>query len=191
MSASFPAGKAVPPVGWFVHGRTLHRDDSVAGYLARGVEVRGRCRQQYCRRTCWIDLQGFAAKGFASAPVPYFKALYQCHRLGGCDLEFVEDGGRQQLRLDMLMQPNTLIQFHCVTCKAWKLASAASLARKLKADGRGGPETTVPELRRLTRRKCKCGAMAWDAQVLWGGDQLPDWVRHHIEMKRRSRGERT
>ncbi|MDB5440397.1 MAG: hypothetical protein JWM33_2824 [Caulobacteraceae bacterium] len=157
------------PRGWVVWCGQLTPDRSVAGYLARGQQVRGFCRHQQCRRTCWIDVDRLAAHHMGGLPMEEAKSLWRCHRIGGCQMDFEEDkaglptlGGLQALPAK--------VRLRCIGCdRQWEGPPAGMIAR-LKKRGEGDEKTLVTEVQKALRKPCdQCGRRAWDFSVMWKG----------------------
>ena len=62
MSTIFGDSKS-PPKGWTTFNGVLTPDTTLAGYWARGREVRGICQTRDCRRSCHVDLERYVEKG--------------------------------------------------------------------------------------------------------------------------------
>jgi hypothetical protein len=179
MSSIFGRSRS-PPAGWLVsHGGELTPDPTVAGYLARGREVKGVCRQRDCRRSCELDFERLARKGIGGAWVHELKPLYHCHRLGGCGLDFHETGG-VELTLSMLAGRDYVgLRILCGKCGKATVIQPDDAIGRLAAEGTGGADTPVSKVGDLIRGACpKCEARRWVASVLWSDPEAaPTWVR--------------
>jgi len=119
------------PDGWFALDGLLQPDPSIAGYLARGQEVKGVCHQRDCRRRCDIDLTRLAARGFGSLPVTVAQSMMKCHSLSGCALEFHDDR-RASLPVRALFgRSHVRIRIKCAGCGFFRAATAEGLLAKL------------------------------------------------------------
>jgi hypothetical protein len=79
------------PRGWHAVDGILQPDRTVGGYLARHEAVKGRCHLRDCRRTCEIDIERLASRGFARMPIDALKRLMRCARMEGCALDFQDE----------------------------------------------------------------------------------------------------
>ncbi|HEY8570912.1 hypothetical protein [Phenylobacterium sp.] len=169
-----------PPAGWRVsHDGELVEDRSVAGYVARGREVKGLCQLRDCRRRCHLDLERLAERGLGALSIGELKPLYRCHRLDGCGLDFSEQYGAE-LTLGMLAgRDHVGVRVACGGCRKSTVVRPEQVIERLKLEGRGGSDTPVATLADLARQPCpKCQARRWTVAVLWlDPAQTPSWLR--------------
>ncbi len=169
-----------PPAGWVIaHGGVLSPDLTVAGYLARGREVRGNCYQRDCRRHCHLDFARLAQRGLGGVWVHELKPLFKCSRMDGCALEFHEQYG-VELTLSMLAGRDYVhLRIACAKCRRAKLVKPAVVIARLVAEGTGGHDTPLEKLAGTIRGACPaCHAKQWDVTAYWlTGANLPPWAR--------------
>lgn len=174
-----------PPKGWFIASGVLQVDRTVTGYCTRRQDVVGRCWARDCRRTLNLDLARILRDGLGALRITQVKDLYRCSRLDGCSLAFTDDLKAESLKLSVLCRrPAVTIQLRCDACKAQLRISPEHMIARLKADGRGGEDTEVRDLKPLLTGACKaCGKVAWDVQVSWpdpntyGGSRMIDMAK--------------
>jgi ribosomal protein S27AE len=174
--------------GWRVEGAVLQADETIAGYAARDVDVRGTCYLRNCKRSYWFDWTEWLALGMAQVPLRRIQEMLRCHRLTGCNLHFQEQGGRE-LTLGLLNRDGVLIRIACGKCGSFRLVRPASLIRRLKADQRGGDATLLAEVAVASNKPCgKCRATTWTADaILTTGSRLPAWLHQELERRQRRR----
>jgi hypothetical protein len=166
-----------PPPGWLVFNGVLTADASVAGYLARGREVRGQCYDRACRRWCVVELEKLAGLHVSRLRISDLKPLLRCNRLGGCAIDFHESGGTE-IALSMLTnRPYVGVRIECQLCRRASVALAEAVIGKLKAAGTGDGATLVSKLSELIGGPCgKCQKKRWSVDVLWGDPNgKPHW----------------
>ncbi len=157
------------PPGWLAQDGLLQPDRSIAGYLARGQEVSGRCHLRDCRRTCLIDTARLTAQGFGRLPIEAVKRWMRCARMEGCALDFHEEtsGG---LPIDSLRgRARVAIRFKCTACGFHRTALPDQILAKLRAmGGTASHDATVQKVAGLAKEPCKsCGKTDWRVDVLW------------------------
>jgi len=168
MSSIFGLSDA-PPRGWRIVQGELVADPTVAGYLARGREIRGLCQQQDCRRTCQVDLEDLARRGLGAARIQELKPLYKCQRLGGCALAFHEKYGTELTVSVLARLKPAVLRIRCGNCRKTTRARPGAVVARLLAEGLGGHETRVEDLAGLIRGECRgCRVRRWEVAVLWG-----------------------
>jgi hypothetical protein len=164
-----PIDPCIPPDGWLALDGLLVPGATVAGYAARGDEVKGRCHLRDCRRTCHIDMPRLVEAGFGRLPVEAMKRWLRCSRPEGCGIDWFEErpiGFRLQW---LLGRPHVTIRFTCQTCKFHRSTSPDRVLAKLRAKGAGAADdATVEKLAKLPMEACKnCGKSNWRVDVLW------------------------
>jgi hypothetical protein len=181
MSTSFGESKS-PPKGWTVFNGVLTPDTTLAGYWARGREVRGICQTRDCRRSCHLDLERYVEKGLGRLALKDLLPLYRCQRLGGCAMQFKEDHGAV-LSIGMLRRhPGVAVRFTCGKCRKTVIVPTEAAIGKLAAEGAGGPDTPVTELGRFAKAPCACGATSWTVEILWHDpDRVPAWLKRALD----------
>ena len=172
-----PGDPNVPPKGWTAATGLLVPISTVAGYAMRGDELRGRCHQRDCRRTCELDMPMLVERGFGSLPVETIKRWLRCFRPEGCALDFYEER-RIGLRLSWLVdRPHVAIRFACQSCNFQRVTPPARVLAKLRAKGPGaGDDDTVEKLAKLPMAPCKaCGKTDWRVDVVWANVNSSGW----------------
>jgi hypothetical protein len=158
-----------PPDGWTAIYGLLERTTTVAGYAARGDEVKGRCHLRDCRRICHIDMPRLVEGGYGRVPVESLKRLARCSRIEGCAIDWFEERPIG-FRLSWLLgRPYVSIRFQCEACKFHRTALPDQVLAKLRAKGPGAADdATVDTLAKLPMGPCKaCGKTRWKIEVLW------------------------
>jgi hypothetical protein len=166
-----------PPEGWLALDGLLVRDATVNGYAARGDEVKGRCHQRDCRRTCQIDMARLVESGFGRLPVEAIKRWLRCSRPEGCALDFQEERP-VGLRLKWLLgRAHVTVRFTCQACKFHRDALPDRVFAKIQAKGPGAADdATVEGLGKLPMEPCKnCGKRVWRIEVLWANVNSMGW----------------
>ena len=176
MSSALSTSKAPPP-GWVVLDGQLTADAKVAGYLARGTQVKGICHQRDCRRRCEIDLGMLVARGLGALAVGDLKPLLKCGRLGGCALEVREEPAAEIRLRQLTGKGHVTVRFMCQGCRKATTAPAEAVIGRLKTEGTGGADTAVSKLAELVRGACKgCGVKRWRVDVMWEDPEgAPRW----------------
>lgn len=162
--------KDTPPRGWRIENRSLVRDDSLAGYQARGQEVRGSCHQRGCKRSCWIDIDFLVSRNMGAMAMAEFKRLLKCQVLGGCWLDFREEPAEVGLSLRTLAAAGlgVRIAFKCEACGYAMAVTPAAMIVRLKAAKLGDADTLHTALAAKLTKPCKgCGKVRWTLQVEW------------------------
>lgn len=174
--------------GWRIEGAVLKPDETVAGYMARDVDVRGRCYLRNCRRSYWFDYGEWIALGMGRVPLRRIQDTLRCHLLTGCNFYFEEKGGAA-LTLRFLDRDQMFVRIACARCHAFRLVRARTLIRKLETERRGGPETTLADLAGLPAKPChKCKGAAWTVDaIVAGGARLPAWLQDELKKRQRRR----
>ncbi len=155
--------------GWRrTKGGTLQEVDTVAGCLARGAVVQGRClKVEGCFRKVRLNLTFLAEHGFGEETIYEATKQFTCARVGGCRVEFDRPrypGGTPLLAL--AEPPDTLLQFRCTACGGEGYRrTASSLLADLRRLGREDAERVGPlTLAKRMRRACGlCGEREWRA----------------------------
>ena len=158
-----------PPDGWLALDGLLVPSATVAGYAARGDEVKGRCHLRDCRRTCHIDMPRLVEGGYGRLPVEALKRLARCGRIEGCAIDWFEERPIG-FRLSWLIgRPHVSIRFMCKTCKFHRTTLPDRVLAKLREKGPGvADDATVQKLAKLPMEACKnCGKKDWRVDVLW------------------------
>jgi hypothetical protein len=158
-----------PPPGWTIASGVLTPDRTVRGYLAREQDVKGRCYQRDCRRTCHVDHARFHEQGLGALKIEQVKQLLRCARLDTCALEFREDLNAESLKLrNLTSRPAVSLRILCRGCGAIRSVSPAAMIARLKAQGKGDETTETRDLAGLLSASCKvCGKVTWAVDVLW------------------------
>lgn len=157
-----------PPRGWTIVAGTLTLDKTIAGYLARDHDVRGRCYTQDCRRNCHLDHGRLVAAGLGALTVDQVKRTMQCSRLQGCSMEWLENPKRSSLPLLVLRGRLAVrIRIKCRACGTLSHVSPETMIAKLQAEQKGGDATLVSEIAGLLQKACPCGKTSWDVDVAW------------------------
>jgi len=169
-----------PPAGWLAFNGLLEPNPTIAGYLARGQEVRGVCHQRDCRRRCELDLARLAAKGFGSLPVSVAEGLMKCHGLTGCALEFHTDR-RASLPVRALFgRAHVKIRIRCNGCGFFRTATPEGLFAKLSAERAASDGLLISEVAAKIKGPCKqCRKSAWRVDVLWPDTNSEGWRRQN------------
>jgi len=175
MGVIFGRSKAPPP-GWVVFNGQLEPDTSVAGYHARGREIRGVCHIRDCRRRCHVDFADLMSRGLQRLSAAEVKRLMVCSRLGGCAMEFRETGGAGVRLSDLTRREHVAVRIRCAGCGKASVAHAEAVIARLNREGLGGAGTLMSQLPGLIRGACPaCSRKQWAAEVLWQDpDRLPD-----------------
>lgn len=157
-----------PPPGWVMWCGELKPDPSVAGYVARGQQIRAHCRHQYCRRTCWIECERLAEEGMGGLRMEEAQKLWRCQRIGGCYMTF-EDDRRGMLSLDELSRlPRVRARLCCKACKSQWEGPIKTVIARLKKAGEGDERTRCHQVDQVMRRPCgKCGKVYWQFSLRW------------------------
>ena len=158
-----------PPPGWTIANGILTPDRSVRGYLARDQDVKGRCAQRDCRRTCHVDHARLHEQGLGALKIDQVKRLLRCARLDTCALEFHEDLTAESLKLgDLTRRPAVSLRILCRGCGASRAVSPRAMIAKLTSTGKGDGATETRDIARLLTAPCKaCGKVTWAVDVLW------------------------
>ncbi len=170
-----PLGPGRPPLGWLIENGALVRDDSLAGYHARGQEVRGSCYQRGCKRSCWIDIDFLVSRQMGAMAMAECKRLLKCQVMGGCWLDFREDPAEVGLPLRTLASAGdqVRIEFTCASCGYAKKVSPAAMIARLKASGQGDEGTLHTVLAAKLTKPCRCGKKAWRLRFEWREPHVP------------------
>jgi len=162
-----------PPPGWVIAHGVLEPDATVAGYAARGQDVRGVCRTRDCRRSCHIDYEAMIRQGLGGLSMSLVKRLLRCQRLDTCGLDVIEDPRARGLTLKALAsRPQVSLRFRCEACGLVQAVTPADSTRRLTAVERDGPGTFSSELAALADKPCKtCGKMRWRVDIVWPDPQ--------------------
>ncbi|MDG2520546.1 hypothetical protein P7B02_03245 [Caulobacter segnis] len=165
---------SAPPRGWLIENDTLVRDDSLAGYQARGQQVRASCYQRDCKRSCWIDIDFMVSRRMGRLSMAECKRLLKCGALGGCGLDFREEPqAGVTLRTLAAAGEKVRIAFRCAACGVAKATSPAAAIARLKAGKRGDEDTLHTDLGAKLTKPCKCGKTRWEVQVRWPDPNAP------------------
>lgn len=172
---SKPPAANMPPRGWHIENNTLVRDDSLAGYQARGQQVRGSCYQRGCKRSCWIDIDFLVSRRMGALAMAECKRLLKCQVMGGCWLDFREDPEEVGVPLRVLAAAGgqVRIEFKCAACGYAKAVTPAAMIARLKADTRGGADTLHTALAAKLTKACRCGKTVWRLRVEWPDPRTP------------------
>ncbi len=132
-------------------------------------ELEGVCIQRDCRRRCHVDLERWAARGFAAVRIDYLKRQLKCARMDGCALDFHARPAEPLLPLRALIgRPRVQIRIRCQGCKFFRSLTVEALIVRLKEQKTGSEDTNVTEVVGAVRGPCKaCGKRAWRVDVLW------------------------
>lgn len=158
-----------PPPGWTIASGVLTPDRTVRGYLAREQDVKGRCYQRDCRRTCHVDHARLHEQGLGALKIQQVKQLLRCARLDTCALEFHEDLNAESLKLRNLTgRAAVSLRILCQGCGASRTVSPKAMVARLKSEGKGDETTETRDLAGLLSAPCKaCGKVTWAVDVLW------------------------
>ncbi len=158
-----------PPDGWLALDGLLVPSATVAGYAARGDEVKGRCHLRDCRRTCHIDMPRLVEAGFGRLPVEAMKRWLRCSRPEGCALDWFEERPTGFRLRWLLGRPHVTIRFTCNACKFNRSTLPDRVLERVRAKGPGAADdATVETLGKLPMAPCKnCGKRNWRVDVLW------------------------
>lgn len=158
-----------PPPGWTVANGQLEPDRTVSGYLARGCEVRGRCHLRDCRRTCHLDFARMVQLGQGKLSVRDLLPTFKCVRLGGCALDFHEEGGMEPTLGSLQHRGHAAIRFGCLGCRRAVVVRPAQVLAKLTATGAKDPyDTPLSKVGGYVTRPCPhCKGRRWNVDVLW------------------------
>lgn len=158
-----------PPPGWTIAGGVLTPDRTVRGYLAREQDVKGRCAQRDCRRTCHVDHARLHEQGLGALKIQQVKHLLRCARLDTCALEFYEDLNAESLKLRNLTgRAAVSLRILCKGCGASRTVSPKAMVARLKGAGKGDETTETRDIPALLSASCKaCGKVTWAVDVLW------------------------
>lgn len=168
-----------PAAGWTITSGRLEEIPTVAGYLARRVDVRGRCHTRDCRRTCHLDLGELVAKGMGALPVRTIQHTLRCARLDSCAL-FFEEKPEHPLTIGELCRRDYVgVEIRCAGCGRSHVTNAEGVVARLKAAGRGDGLTKVSDLAGLLKGVCKaCKISRWSVAILWfdpSSQKVPSW----------------
>jgi len=167
-----------PPPGWLALDGLLQADPSVAGYLARGQEVKGVCHQRDCRRRCEVDLGRLAARGFGSLPVSTVQTFLRCHSLAGCGLDFHEDRHSHLPLRALVGRSHVKLRIKCAGCGFFRVASPEAVIGKLSAETPMPDGLLISQIAALIKGPCgTCRKSAWRVDVLWPDQNTESWRR--------------
>ena len=157
------------PPGWTAINQTLEPERTIAGYAARGEEVKGGCRAHGCRRKFWVDEHARAEALLARLPMSTVLQTLRCGRLDGCGFEFFGPRADQSVPLSVATsRPNARIRVSCTACNWTRLPKAEEVIAILQKDGSGGPGTCIHEAAAAMRRPCPaCKAKVWAVSLVW------------------------
>lgn len=165
-----PSSPYDPPLGWRSFCGLLEADTSIAGHAARHESVRGHCRNNDCKRTVTVDLEGLLRSGLGRMDVKLAQRFLMCQSLSGCNLSFHVEKGIG-LRLDQLVgKPLVQVRFQCRGCKFFRVTLPDKVidAAREKAKTTKEHIVTLDQLRAAPMEPCqKCGKTNWQVDVLW------------------------
>lgn len=132
---------------------------TVAGCIARGVVIAGRCsKHDDCSRRVRVDLRFWAAHGFELMAWSDLAQQFKCGRLGGCalDLKAEYPGGVPLVAL--AEKPDHWVEFFCQACRRCGYKDLASrLLAGMRRRGRPEAETAgIVTVARMLRLSCPC-----------------------------------
>jgi len=168
-----------PPAGWTISSGRLEEIPTVEAYLARRVEVHGRCHTRDCRRTCRLDLGELITKGMGALPVITIQRTLRCSRLDACALHF-EERPEHPLTIGELTQREYVgVEIRCSGCGQRHITNVEGVIARLRAANRGDAQSKVRDLGSLIKGKCgKCGVVRWTVEILWfdpSSHKIPSW----------------
>lgn len=171
-----------PPNGWIALDGLLHADPTVAGYLARGQEVKGVCHQGDCRRRCELDLVRLARRGFGALEVTSAQGFLMCRNLTGCGLDFPRDR-RAGLPLRALVgRSHVRLRIRCEQCGFSRVSLPETVIARLSATGAARSAApgalNVSDVAERIKGPCRqCQKTAWRVDVLWPNPRSDRWRR--------------
>ena len=157
-----------PPKGWLAQDGLLHPDPTVAGYLARGQEIKGVCHLRDCRRRCHIDVERLARRGFGALMLTAAESFLKCQNLTGCALEFHAEPKTSLILRSVSGRSNVKIRIRCAGCSFFRVSAPEKVIAKLSVEKPLPDGFLVSEIAGRVRGPCKqCKASAWRVDVLW------------------------
>lgn len=168
-----------PPAGWTIGSGRLEEVPTVQGYLARRVDVHGRCHTRDCRRTCQLNLGELVTKGMGLLTVRTIQQTLRCSRLDNCALYFDEKPAFVLTLGELAGRDYVGVEIRCSLCGARYLTTVEGLIHRLKASGQGDASTPAMNVGALIRGACTpCKAARWEVGFLWydpGANRVPIW----------------
>ncbi len=131
---------------------------TVAGCIARGVLVTGRCTKHAgCDRRVQVDLAFWADHGFALMLWNDLVQQFSCGRLGGCGLDFRAYNPEGTPLVAMAEAPDTLVTFYCQAGRVpgYSAMASALLAGVRKRQHPLAETAGILTAARLLRLQCK------------------------------------
>lgn len=156
------------PPGWTAASGLLEPDPSIAGFLARGEEVKGFCDQRDCRRRCHVDLERMVRRGFGALPVAQAKSFMRCNQLTGCGLDFHADRTAGLPLSTLLGRAHVRIRIKCDGCGFFRAARVETLIKRFTTDRLRGDTVLTSEVRSKITGPCRtCRTSSWRVDILW------------------------
>ncbi|MFZ5669149.1 MAG: hypothetical protein ACOY4K_06620 [Pseudomonadota bacterium] len=157
------------PPGWTLGNQTLKPEQTIAGYIARGEELKGGCRGYGCRRSFWLDQHARAEAALAHLPLSTVLKTLRCGRLDGCSFEFHPPRPDQSIRLSAATgRAHVRLKVCCSACEWTRLPRVEEVIAVLEKDRAGGSSTRVHEVAAAMRKPCPaCKALAWSVTLVW------------------------
>jgi hypothetical protein len=168
-----------PPPGWVALMGTVEAGSRVCDYAARGQTVKGACRTKGCYRRVEMDPEALVREGQGTLAMRKLQPSWKCHRLEGCEMQFVEEPPTQPLRLGHFTGlPHVRVRLTCrgEGCKFARVYPAAALIKGLKARRQGDERTEIGLLPDKMTAGCpRCKVKYWAADVLWMDTSTVGW----------------
>ena len=150
--------------GWTLIGGRLVADQTPAGLVARGGEMKGRCQTGECRRTLTLDAQDWIARGYANTSLTELTRTYRCGRVG-CKLHFSEHYANG-VPLQTYVGGTETAAITCNRCMRVTTLSVERLVQRLVRTGAGDGNTGCNVFAAAIKAPCRhCGAVRWTGEI--------------------------
>lgn len=150
--------------GWTLIVGRLTSDQTPAGLVARGGEMKGRCQTGECRRIVTLDAQDWIARGYVNTSLAELTRTYRCGRIG-CKLHFDEsyvDG----LPLQTCVGGFETAVITCNRCMRVTTLPVERLVQRLLCTGAGAGNTGCRVFAAAIKAPCRyCGAVRWTGEI--------------------------
>ena len=150
--------------GWTFIGGRLVTDQTPAGLVARGGEMKGRCETGQCRRTLTLDAQDWIARGYANTSSTELTRTYRCGRVG-CKLHFNKFYANG-VPLQTYVGGTETAAITCNRCMRVTTLSVDRLVQRLVRTGAADGNTGCNVFAAVIKAPCRhCGAVRWTGEI--------------------------
>jgi hypothetical protein len=151
-------------LGWALIGGRLTSDQTPAGLIARGGEIKGRCHTGECRRSVTLDAQDWIARGYANTSLAALTRTDRCGRIG-CKLHFNESYDDGLPLQTYVGGPETAV-ITCNRCMRVTTLAVERLVQRLLRTGAGDGNTGCNVFAAAIKAPCRhCGAVRWTGEI--------------------------